>query len=88
MKSFHAISLPSFLLKTLERRLDRFLREILVRYPLQTSQHAFQAGKSTETSLQSLVIETEGNMQEKQYALAMFTLFMESMGHLTQPHLQ
>ncbi len=38
------ISLSSFMLKTLDRLLDRFLREeTLVRYPLQESQHVYQA---------------------------------------------
>ena len=51
-KDFRPISLTSFLLKTLERLVDRFLRdEILVSKPLHPNQHAYQAGKSVETVL-------------------------------------
>jgi len=46
-KDFRPISLTSFLLKTLERLVDRFLRdEILVLKPLHPNQHAYQTGKS------------------------------------------
>jgi len=50
-KDFRPISLTSFLLKTLERLVDRFLRdEVLVSKPLHPNQHAYQAGKSVETA--------------------------------------
>ncbi len=40
--SFLTVSLSSFMLKTLERLLSRFLREeTLVWYPLQESQYAY-----------------------------------------------
>jgi len=49
---FRPISLTSFLLKTMERLLDRFLKdEILVLQPLHPNKHAYQAGKSVETAL-------------------------------------
>ncbi len=45
VKSYRPISLSSFMLKTLERLMDRFLREVtMTRHPLQESQHAYQGG--------------------------------------------
>jgi hypothetical protein len=47
-KDYRPISLTSFLLKTMERLVDRYLRdEALVQSPLHPNQHAYQAGKST-----------------------------------------
>lgn len=49
-KDFRPISLTSFLLKTLERLVDRFLKEGPLRdYPLEEGQHAYREGKSTES---------------------------------------
>jgi len=46
-RDFRPISLTSFVLKTMERLVDRFLRdEILALQPLHPNQHAYQAGKS------------------------------------------
>jgi len=59
-KYFRPISLTSFLLKTTERLVDRFLRdEILALQPLYPNQHAYQAGKSVETTLHQLVARVE-----------------------------
>ncbi len=45
VKSYQSISLSSFMLKTLERLMDRFLREgTITRHPLRESQHAYQGG--------------------------------------------
>ena len=44
-KAFRPISLTSFLLKGLEKLVDRYLRKSAV--PIHPRQHAFQAGKST-----------------------------------------
>jgi hypothetical protein len=45
-KDFRPISLASFLLKTMERVVDRFVRdEFLAHKPLHPNQHAYQAGK-------------------------------------------
>jgi len=41
-----------FLLKTLERLVDRFIRDsALIKYPLNENQHAYMAGKSTDTRM-------------------------------------
>jgi len=50
-------SLTSFLLKTMERLVDRYLQEkALALMPLHPNQHAYQAGKSVEMALHQLVL--------------------------------
>lgn len=72
-KSFRPISLTSFLLKTLERLIDRHIRDdVLKDSPLQTNQHAYQAGKSVETALHDLVYKIEGTLEHKQLAQGIF----------------
>jgi hypothetical protein len=45
-RDFRPISLTSFLLKTMDRLVDRYVREeALVQVPLHPNQHACQAGK-------------------------------------------
>jgi len=49
-KSFRQISLTSFLLKGLEKLVDRYLRDgPMVTLPIHPRQNAYQAGKSTES---------------------------------------
>ena len=51
-KNFRPISLTSFVLKTVERLVDRYIRDkILTAKPLHRDQHAYSAGRSTETAL-------------------------------------
>lgn len=46
-KDYRPISLTSFLLKTVERLLDFYIRgEVLKEFPLHANQHAYQVGKS------------------------------------------
>jgi hypothetical protein len=55
-RDYKPISLASFLLKAMERMVDRHLRdEALAIVPLHPNQHAYQAGKSVETALHQLV---------------------------------
>ena len=55
-KDLRPISLTSFILKTLERLVDFYIRdEILTKHPLHCNQHAYQVGKSTDSALHSLV---------------------------------
>jgi len=50
-RDFRSTTLTFFLLKTIDRLVDRFLRdEILVFRPLHPNKHAYQAGKSVETA--------------------------------------
>jgi hypothetical protein len=61
------------LLKTLERLVDRFLRdEILATRPLHPNQHAYQAGKSVETALHQLVVRVEKTLDQQEIALGLF----------------
>ena len=56
VKAFRLISLMSFLLKTLERLVDGFIRDdTLIKYPLNENQHVYMASKSTDTALHVLV---------------------------------
>ena len=72
-KDFRPISLTLFLLKTLERLVDRFLRdETLVSKPLHPNQHAYQAGKSVETALHQLVVQVEKVLDQQELALGVF----------------
>lgn len=72
-KSFRPISLTSFLLKGLEKIIDRHLREKLdLSETLHGSQHAFQKGRSTETALHSVVSLAEKAIAEKEYMLSTF----------------
>jgi hypothetical protein len=72
-KDFRPISLTSFLLKTLERLVDRFLRdEILVSRPLHPNQHAYQAGKSVETALHQLMVWVEKALDQQEVSLGVF----------------
>lgn len=72
-KAFRPISLTSFLLKTVEKMVDRYLRDTSVlRYPLHNGQHAYQAGKSTDSALHCLVRRVERALHRKQFALGVF----------------
>lgn len=63
-KFFSPISLTSFLLKTLERLVERHITETsLSLKPLHTNQHAYMAGRSVETALHSLTRRVEGALK-------------------------
>ena len=62
-RDYRPISLTSFLLKTMERLVDRYLiDEVLAFTPLHSNQHAYQAGKSVETALHQLVVRVERHL--------------------------
>jgi ribonuclease HI len=72
-KAFRPISLMSFLLKGLERLVDRDLRDgALKRMPLHEKQHAYRAGRSTESALHQLVSRVEKALEHKEFALGVF----------------
>jgi len=57
---FRPIILTSFLFKTMDRLIDRYLRdEALAQVPLHPNKHAYHPGKSVETSLHQLVVRVE-----------------------------
>ena len=59
-KDYRPISLTSCLLKTLERLVDRYLRDVaLALVPLHPNQHAYQAAKSVEMAHHQLVVRVE-----------------------------
>jgi hypothetical protein len=72
-RDFRPISLTSFLLKTMEKLVDRYLRDgALALRPLNPNQHAYQAGKSVETALHQLVIRVEKVLDQQEIALGVF----------------
>lgn len=72
-KAYRALSLTSFLLKTLERLCDRFIREnILLNNPIHSNQHAYCESKSTESALHSVVSRISRSFENKASTLAAF----------------
>ena len=80
VKSFHQISLTSSLLKINERLLNRHTRDgALIRDPLNKNQHAYLAGKSTDTALHKLVGKIERALNNKECTIEIFN-------HLSSNH--
>jgi hypothetical protein len=72
-RDYRPISLTSFLLKNMERSVDRYLRnEALALVPLHPNQHAYQAGKSVETALHQLAVWAEKALDNQETALGTF----------------
>jgi hypothetical protein len=72
-KDYRPISLMSFLLKTMQTVVDRLIRdETLISSPVHPNQHAYQAGKSTETVLHQLVDRVEKVLDQQETALGVF----------------
>jgi Reverse transcriptase (RNA-dependent DNA polymerase). len=72
-RDFRPIILTSFLLKPMERLVDRFLRnQALASVPLHLSQHAYKAGKSLEMALHQLVVRVEKTLDQQETALGVF----------------
>jgi hypothetical protein len=70
---YRLISLTSFLLKTMERLVDRFNRdETLTLSPLHPNQHAYQTSNSTETALHQLMVRIEKALDQEETALGVF----------------
>jgi hypothetical protein len=63
-KAYRSISLSSFLFKTMEKLVERHIRDGSLReYPLHHNQHAYQTGKSTETALHNVVTRIENAIE-------------------------
>lgn len=72
-KDFRPISLTSFLLKTIERLMDFYIRgEVLKAFPLHANQHAYQMGKSTDTALHQMTHKLESTIKNGEVALGCF----------------
>jgi hypothetical protein len=68
------ISLTSFLLKTMERLVDRYLRDkVLGLVPLHSNHSAYQAGKSVKTALHQLVVRVEKVLDQQEISLGSFS---------------
>jgi hypothetical protein len=69
-KAYCPISPSFFLLKMMEKLVDRHIRDgVLKEYPLHRNQHAYQTGKSTEAALHNVVIHTEKAIEHRDIAL-------------------
>jgi hypothetical protein len=63
----------SFILKTLEKLLDRYIRGgVLVEKPLHQNQFVYRAGMSTETTLFQVVHRLETSLNHKEIVLGAF----------------
>jgi len=72
-KSFRPVSLTSFMLKTMERVMaDHLEATTLLTNPLSRCQHAYRAGKSTDTALHEIVRVVERELNVGGISLALF----------------
>lgn len=72
-KSYRPISLTSFLLKTLEKVVDNYIRNTnLIEKPLHHSQHAYRAGRSTETALYQLTTHIQSSLDSRETCICAF----------------
>lgn len=77
-KDFHPIGLTSFLLTALERLLDFYVRDgVLKKFTLHTNQHAYQTSKSTDTALHQITQKIEYMLKKSKVALGYFTDIIE-----------
>jgi len=82
-RDFRTISFKWFLLKTMERMVEKFLRgEILALLLLHPNQHAYQSGKSVGTALHQLVVRVEKALDQQEIALG---VLLDIEGRLTKP---
>ncbi|CAG9829773.1 unnamed protein product [Diabrotica balteata] len=72
-KAFRPISLTSFLLKTMERLCERYIRmKVMVHNPLHPNQHAYTSGRSTDSALHHVVGKNERSLDNKESTLGLF----------------
>jgi hypothetical protein len=72
-KAYRPISPSSFLLKSMEKLVERHIRDdSLMEYPLHQNQHAYQTGKSTETALHNVVTRIEYAIEHRDMALGAY----------------
>ena len=72
-KSFRPFSLTFFLLKTIKKLVNRYIREtIMSAFPLSDSQHAYQSGRSFDTALYCFSSTLEKTLNPKETALTVF----------------
>jgi ribonuclease HI len=72
-KSFRPISLMSFILKVLEKLIDRNIRDkALGSKPIDKDQHAYQTGKDTNSAIHQLVTKIERTLANDGTSLTIF----------------
>ena len=71
-KDLRPITLSSFLLKTLERLLDVYIRDKIGARKWSSSQHAYTKGRSVDTALHALVSTIEKSINSKEFCLVAF----------------
>jgi hypothetical protein len=72
-KEYLPIILSSFMLKEVEKLVDRHIRDKILRfYPFHQNQFDYQPGKSTETALHNVVTPTEDAVEHREIALGVF----------------
>ena len=71
-KSYRPITLSSFMLKTLEKLLDKYIRQnYLSKNPLHPRQFAYQEGKSTSMAVKALVTDIERLLSYRNSAIGL-----------------
>lgn len=71
--SYRPKSLMSFVLKTLEKIIDKKIRYVdLMDFPLDPDQHAYRVGRGTDSALHSLCHTVEKALDNNYYCMAMF----------------
>jgi hypothetical protein len=72
-RSYRAISLMSFFLKTSERLVDRYIGcTSLIEKPIHANQHAYQKGKSVNTAIHKVVHTIESAFDSGEFTLGVF----------------
>ena len=84
-KDFRPISLSSFILKTVERLIDRYMRDsLLTKHPLHKTQHAYWVGRSTEITLHTAVSLIETQLEAKGFAIGTFMDIEGAFNHTSR----
>jgi hypothetical protein len=80
-KAYRPISLSFFLLNTMEKVVDRYIRyDVMSIRPLYRNQFAHQTGRSTKTALHNVVMRTEDAVAYEEIALGAFLDIEEASG--------
>lgn len=83
-ENYRPISLTSFALKTIEKLIDRYLRdEPLKLVKITEKQHAYQRVKSTENALHNIVRNIELSLTVNEFALGCFIDISGAFNHIT-----
>lgn len=72
-EAFRPFSISSFVLKTLERLVDRFIRDKCLKLiALSNNQHGLRTGRSTDSAIHALTYSIEKTLQRGESALGVF----------------